>query len=81
MISTGCLQLEDIADWRHSRQFQLYKTNVLITSYVPENNHGSYKGDENDLTPDVPPEKRQYNVQHVKICSNVWMGEDVMVQL
>ena len=57
--------------------------NILITSYVyvSENSPGSYKGDENDLAPDIPPEKRQYIVQHVKICSNVWMGEDVIAQM
>ena len=54
---------------------------VLIAShvYISDNSHGSYKGDENDTSPDIPPIKRTYFTSPVTIGANTWIGESVMI--
>ena len=55
--------------------------NVLIAGhvYMSDNSHGSYKGDDNDTNPDVPPIKRPYYASPVEIGNNVWIGEGVII--
>lgn len=54
---------------------------VLMAShvYISDNTHGLYKGDANDTSPDIPPIKRPYYVNPVKIGNRVWLGEGVIV--
>lgn len=54
---------------------------VLIAGkvYISDNSHGSYKGDVNDTSPEIPPIKRPYMKNTVIIEDNVWIGECVMV--
>lgn len=54
---------------------------VLIASsvYISDNSHGSYKGDENDISPEIIPIKRPYNVEPVVIEDRVWIGEGVII--
>lgn len=56
-------------------------SNVLMAGhiYISDNSHGSYKGDENDSSPDIPPIKRKYITAPVKIGDNVWLGEHVVI--
>lgn len=55
--------------------------NVLVAShvYISDNSHGCYKGLKNDTSPNIPPISRPYFVAPVKIGSNVWIGEGVMI--
>lgn len=55
--------------------------NVLMASHVfiSDNSHGSYKGDESDSDPFVPPMKRHYPTAPIIIEDNVWICEGVMV--
>lgn len=55
--------------------------NVLIASHVfiSDNSHGSYKGDENDSNPDIPPIQREYATAPVSIGANTWIGEGVII--
>lgn len=55
--------------------------NVLMAGhvYISDNSHGSYKGDENDCSPDVSPAKRSYPILPVTIEDNVWLGEGVVI--
>ena len=55
--------------------------NVLIASHVfiSDNSHGSYKGDNNDSSPEIPPTERQYSTSPVKIGKNCWIGEGVVI--
>lgn len=55
--------------------------NVLMASHVfiSDNSHGSYKGDENDSFPIVPPIEREYYTAPVIIGNNVWIGEGVII--
>lgn len=54
---------------------------VLVASnvYISDNSHGSYKGSENDISPDIVPIKRPYYVAPVKIGDRVWLGEGVII--
>lgn len=47
--------------------------------YISDNTHGRYMGGENDSSPLVPPEYREYITAPVKIGKNVWIGEGVIV--
>ena len=55
--------------------------NVLMAShiFISDNSHGSYKGDENDTNPNVPPIKREYATAPVSIGDNTWIGEGVII--
>lgn len=55
--------------------------NVLIAShvYISDNSHGSYKGDDNDTSPQIIPIKRSYFTSPVTIGNNVWIGEGVII--
>ena len=55
--------------------------NVLMASHVfiSDNSHGSYKGDNNDTNPLIPPAERDYAIAPVYIGKNTWLGEGVIV--
>jgi lipopolysaccharide O-acetyltransferase len=55
--------------------------NVLMASriYISDNSHGCYKGDENDISPNIAPIKRAYYKNSVTIEDNVWIGENVSI--
>lgn len=55
--------------------------NVLMAShiFISDCSHGSYKGDENDTSPTIPPAKRPLPSNPIKIGNNVWIGEGVIV--
>ncbi len=55
-------------------------SNVLIASkcFISDTNHGKYKGDNQD-NPDIPPNQRKLVSIPVKIGSNVWIGENVVI--
>ena len=54
---------------------------VLIASkvYISDCSHGSYSGDENDTSPEIPPAERVLRASHVIIEDRVWLGEHVSV--
>lgn len=54
---------------------------VLIAShvYISDNSHGCYDNSEEATSPNIPPIKRPYLVEPVKIGSRVWLGEGVIV--
>ncbi len=54
---------------------------TLIAShvYISDNSHGSYKGDENDTSPEISPVNRPYFTSPVSIGKKVWIGEGVIV--
>lgn len=56
-------------------------SNVLLASHVfiSDNSHGSYAGDEQDSSPDIPPTERKYSTAPVKIGDNCWIGEGVII--
>lgn len=55
--------------------------NVLMASkiYISDCTHGFYGGSENDSSPNEIPTSRSYEVKHVVIENNVWLGEFVSV--
>jgi len=55
--------------------------NCLFAShvYISDNSHGRYEGGENDSSPDVAPDHREYITNPVKIGKNCWLGEGVIV--
>lgn len=55
--------------------------NVLMASHVfiSDNSHGSYKGDEKDSNPMIPPIEREYSSDPVSIGRNTWIGEGVII--
>ncbi len=55
--------------------------NVLMASHVfiSDNSHGSYKGDERDTSPMIPPTERKYATAPVVIGNNTWIGEGVII--
>lgn len=55
--------------------------NVLMAShiFISDNSHGSYKGDNNDTNPNIPPIQREYATAPVSIGDNTWIGEGVMI--
>lgn len=55
--------------------------NVLMASHVfiSDNSHGSYAGDEQDSSPDIPPIERKYSTAPVRIGDNCWIGEGVII--
>ena len=55
--------------------------NVLMAShiFISDNSHGSYKGDKNDSSPNIPPIQREYVTSPVNIGSNTWIGEGVII--
>lgn len=54
--------------------------NVLIASkcFISDTNHGIYKGQSQD-SPMIEPNKRKLVTSSVKIGSNVWIGENVVI--
>lgn len=54
---------------------------VLIAShvYISDNSHGSYKGNELDSNPLIPPIQRNYPTSPVVIGDRVWIGEGVII--
>lgn len=54
---------------------------VLMASkiYISDTVHGSYVGDENDSSPDIPPNLRPLSFKEVVIEDNVWIGEFVSI--
>lgn len=72
-----------INDYVHISAIESVKigNDVLMAShvYISDNSHGSYKGDENDTSPDIIPTKRPYFVASVTIGDRVWIGEGVIV--
>lgn len=55
--------------------------NCLFAShvYVSDNSHGCYKGCENDSSPNIAPDHREYLTAPVKIGKNCWFGEGAIV--
>ncbi|MBQ2884103.1 MAG: acetyltransferase [Alphaproteobacteria bacterium] len=55
--------------------------NVLMAShiFISDNSHGSYKGDDNDTNPNIPPIQREYTTAPVSIGDNTWIGEGVVI--
>jgi len=55
--------------------------NVLLASkiYISDCSHGYYEGGYKDSSPEQIPIDRSYNVSHVIIEDNVWIGEFVSV--
>lgn len=55
--------------------------NVLMAShiFISDNSHGSYKGDEQDSDPTIPPTERKYTTAPISIGKNTWIGESVMI--
>ena len=55
--------------------------NVLMAShiFISDNSHGSYKGDENDSSPNIPPTQREYATSPITIGDNTWIGEGVAI--
>jgi lipopolysaccharide O-acetyltransferase len=55
--------------------------NVLIASkvFISDTSHGSYKGDDFDSEPLMPPQKRKLFTAPVFISENVWIGDGVCV--
>ena len=55
--------------------------NCLFAShiYISDNSHGRYDGSENDSSPDLAPDHREYVTAPVKIGKNCWLGEGVIV--
>ena len=47
--------------------------------YISDNSHGTYKGGNNDSSPEVRPDHREYITSPVIIGKNVWLGEGVIV--
>lgn len=72
-----------INDYVHISAIQSVRIgdDVLMAShvYISDNSHGSYKGDNNDTSPEIPPTKRPYMVAPVRIGNRVWIGEGVIV--
>lgn len=72
-----------INDYVHISAMESVKVgnNVLLAGkvYISDNSHGSYKGNENDTSPDVLPTMRPYPTSPVVIEDNVWIGEGVVV--
>lgn len=72
-----------INDYVHISAIQSVKigNDVLMAShvYISDNSHGSYKGDDNDTSPNIIPTKRPYYVAPVAIGDRVWIGEGVIV--
>lgn len=56
--------------------------NVLMGSRVLiiDNSHGKYTGSMPD-TPSTPPNKRKLIVKPITIADNVWIGENVVIQM
>ena len=55
--------------------------NCLFAShiYISDNSHGRYEGGENDSSPNMAPDHREYITSPVKIGKNCWFGEGVIV--
>lgn len=72
----------EMGDMTHIVAFERVEIgdNVLIASkcFISDTNHGSYKG-ENQDGPDIPPNMRRLVTKPVKIGSNVWIGENVVI--
>lgn len=47
--------------------------------YISDNSHGRYGGGQNESSPDVAPDHREYITAPVKIGKNVWLAEGVIV--
>ena len=47
--------------------------------YISDNSHGRYEGGNNDCSPEVAPDHREYITAPVKIGNNCWIGEGVIV--
>jgi lipopolysaccharide O-acetyltransferase len=57
----------------------IIEANVLIASrvFISDSSHGSYTEGVGDLS--LPPSKRQLYSDPVRICRNVWIGENVSI--
>lgn len=55
--------------------------NVLMAShiYVSDSSHGSYRCNNNDTAPNIPPIEREYQISPVVIGNNVWIGEGAII--
>ena len=55
--------------------------NVLMAShiFISDNSHGSYKGDEMDSAPTIPPMEREYPTAPISIGDNTWICEGVVI--
>lgn len=47
--------------------------------YISDNNHGIYKGNDQDCSLETPPSKRSFLVEQTVIEDDVWLGEGVVV--
>ena len=55
--------------------------NVLMAShiFISDNSHGSYKGDDFDSDPTIPPMEREYRTSPISIGNNSWIGESSII--
>lgn len=47
--------------------------------FISDNSHGSYAGDEQDSSPNIPPTERHYSTAPVTIGDNCWIGEGSII--
>jgi acetyltransferase-like isoleucine patch superfamily enzyme len=54
--------------------------NVLMASkiFISDCSHGDYS-EEKGTSPDIPPQDRELKTRPVRICDNVWLGDNVVV--
>jgi acetyltransferase-like isoleucine patch superfamily enzyme len=57
--------------------------NCLFASkiFISDTSHGEYSNNENNSSPNVPPDERNLYTQPVNIGNNVWIGENVCILL
>lgn len=72
----------EIGDYTHIVAHEKVEigNDVLVASkvFISDTNHGCYKGEKTD-SPDTSPNKRKTVTEPVKIGSNVWIGENVVI--
>lgn len=72
----------EIGDYTHIVAHEKVEigNDVLVASkvFISDTNHGCYKGEKAD-SPDTFPNKRKTVTEPVKIGSNVWIGENVVI--
>jgi lipopolysaccharide O-acetyltransferase len=75
-----CVQINDFVHITATKSV-IIGDNVLIASkvFISDSLHGSYKGDELDSYPLIPPQKRYLSSSPVFIDENVWIGESVSI--
>ena len=74
------VQLNDYVHITASKSVKI-GNNVLLASkiYISDTIHGSYLGETNDSSPEIPPNERKLSFKEVEIKDNVWIGEFVSV--